>query len=263
MSLSKHRVRRVHVLVKAFPQHSAKYEETVCCAGVVDDGSLIRLYPIAFRRLALPHRFTRFDQIEALITRAGSDPRPESFHVDHDSIRVVEHGSNLPDAAKVRLWQPHIVPSLEDLLSQYQSNGRSLGIVRPDPGSARFFWRDAEPEEQDDSRGVQASFLDTPLQPLQPPELTFFYRYTSAGKEHTQAIHDWEVQAAYLAYQRQYGSRDEALKMMAHEYGTNMLTRNLHFIMGNMHKRPWQFIIIGLLRSGLDPAELSKQGALL
>jgi hypothetical protein len=33
--------------------------------------------------------------------------------------------------------------------------------------------------------------------------------------------------------------------------------------MGNMHKRPWQFIIIGLLRSGLDPAELSKQGALL
>jgi hypothetical protein len=25
--------------------------------------------------------------------------------------------------------------------------------------------------------------------------------------------------------------------------------QNLHFIMGNMAKRPWQFIVIGLLRS--------------
>lgn len=104
--------------------------------------------------------------------------------------------------------------------------------------------------------------FDAPLQPLQPPELTFFYRYTSSGKEHTQSIQDWEVQAAYLAYQRQYGSRERALEMMAQEYGTNLPTRNLHFIMGNMAKRQWQFIVIGLLRSGLDPAELARQAAL-
>ena len=51
--------------------------------------------------------------------------------------------------------------------------------------------------------------------------------------------------------------------MMDQEYGANMPTRNLHFIMGNMAKRPWQFIVIGLLRSGLDPAELARQGQLL
>jgi hypothetical protein len=39
-------------------------------------------------------------------------------------------------------------------------------------------------------------------------------------------------------------------------------TRNLHFIMGNMAKLQWQFIVIGLLRSGLDPQELAKQGSL-
>jgi hypothetical protein len=54
----------------------------------------------------------------------------------------------------------------------------------------------------------------------------------------------------------------QQLEMMANEYGVNIPTRNLHFIMANMAKRPWQFIVIGLLRSGLDPAELAKQGAL-
>lgn len=76
----------------------------------------------------------------------------------------------------------------------------SLGIVRPDPDSLKFFWKDAEHEDQEDARSVQASLLDEPLRPLKPQKFPFFYRYTSGGKEHTQSIQDWEVQAAYLAY---------------------------------------------------------------
>jgi hypothetical protein len=34
----KHQKRRVRILVKAFPQPSTKHEETVCCAGVTEDG---------------------------------------------------------------------------------------------------------------------------------------------------------------------------------------------------------------------------------
>ena len=51
--------------------------------------------------------------------------------------------------------------------------------------------------------------------------------------------------------------------MMAQEYGANIPARNLHFITGSMAKRQWQFIIIGLLRSGLDPQELARQQQLL
>ena len=67
------------------------------------------------------------------------------------------------------------------------------------------------------------------------------------------------MQATYLGYQREYGSREKALEMMAQEYGQNIPTRNLHFIMGTMANRQWQSIVIGLLRSGLDPQELSKR----
>ena len=70
MTLSKHRTLRVRILVKAFPQHSEKYQETVCCAGVTDDARLIRLYPITFRRLAAENQFNRYDLIEALLTKA-------------------------------------------------------------------------------------------------------------------------------------------------------------------------------------------------
>lgn len=259
---SKHQRLRVRILVKAFPQHSEKHEETVCCAGVTDNHRLIRLYPITYRRLAKEHQFNRYDLIQALSTKASNDNRPESYRVDHDSIQVIERGK-LTDEAKVRLWQPHITTSLAALQEEHRTAGRSLGIIKPDPGSLRFLWKDAEHEEQEDTRSVQASLFEAPLRPLKPPELTFFYRYTSGGAEHTQSIQDWEVQATFLNYQRDYGSREKALEMMAQEYGQNIPGRNLHFIMGNMAKRRWQFIIIGLLRSGLDPAELAKQGVLL
>jgi hypothetical protein len=263
MALSKHVRTRVRVLVKAFPQHSDKYEETVCCAGITDDNRLIRLYPITYRRLAPEHQFNRFDLIEALLTKASNDARPESYRVDHDSIKVIERGTGLTDENKVRLWQPHIDASLTALHEEHKEKGRSLGIIRPDPDSLKFFWKDAEHEDQEDTRSVQASLLDEPLRPLKPQEFTFFYRYTSGGTEHTQSIQDWEVQAAYLAYQKQYGSREKALEKMAQEYGENIPKRNLHFIMGNMAKRQWMFIVIGLLRSGLDPKELARQGRLL
>ena len=164
----------------------------------------------------------------------------------------------------MRLWLPFIAPSLADLHAQNRSDAkRSLGIVRPDAGSLKFFHRAANAEEQDDAKQVQASLFDQPLTPLAPTEFTFGYRFTSAGNAHEYSIQDWEVQAAYLAYQRQYGSKDQALVMLAQEYGENIPRDNPHFIMGTMKRRPHQFLLIGILRSQLDPQELAKQIPLL
>src|ERR1700743_2855342 len=57
------------------------------------------------RRLAKEHQFNRYDLIEATLTKASNDGRPESFRVDHDSIRVIERGTKLTDANNARLWQ--------------------------------------------------------------------------------------------------------------------------------------------------------------
>jgi hypothetical protein len=267
MGLTKHRALRVRILVKAFPQPSEKYEETVCCAGVTEDGrELLRLFPVRFRRLPPEQRFERYDLVEITATKA-SDPRPESYKVDEGTIRILEHGRALPQRARVQLWQPFIAPSLTALHRENEESERSLGIVRPDRDSLKFIVRpakDADAEDREIADEVlkvqQGSLLETPLTPLEKPEYAFVYRYRSDGCKHEHMIHDWEVQEAYRRYKHRYG--DDALDHLTRMYGQTIPADNLHFIMGTMMAHRRTFIVIGLLRSGLDPAQLAKQGSL-
>lgn len=82
---------------------------------------------------------------------------------------------------------------------------------------------------------------------------------TCAKNPHTHQIHDWEVQGAYFNYKRKYKTEEETLAKMRQAFQENIPTRNLHFILGTMARHPQTFIMIGLLRSGVDPEELSRQ----
>lgn len=109
----------------------------------------------------------------------------------------------------------------------------------------------------------QSSFLEDPLTPVEKPEFTFVYHYTSAKHPHNHQIHRsmtgrWELQEAYRQYKRSYG--DAALDHLKRMYGKTIPAGNLHLIMGTMAAHPRAFIIIGLLRSTLDPDELARQG---
>lgn len=253
-------------MVKAFPQPSKKHEETVCCAGITEDGkSLLRLFPIRYRRLPKEDQFDRFDLVEMTITKA-SDPRPESYRVDEGSIHVLDR-KKLSSEARVRLWSPFIAPSLKQLMAENTTTGRSLGIIKPDPASLKFIIKEASQDTQEDQEVAemlfeQASLLEDALKPLARPKFSFAYHYTCGGHPHKHQIHDWEVQAAFINYRRQYQTEDKALEMLQQEYGQNIPLHNLHFIMGTMASHPKTFIVIGLLRSPLDPKEVIKQGDL-
>jgi len=272
----KHQTRRVRILVKAFPQHSTKHEETVCCAGVTEDSQeFLRLYPIRYRRLPKHDRFRRYDLVEMMTTKATADSRPESYRVDEGSIRLIER-SKLSQESKVRIWRPFIAPSIGALVEENALRGRSLGIIRPKPESLKFLIREAKDSKAEDQEVAdlvyagQASLLEDPLTPLERPRYSFSYQFicadpsrcSCARNPHTHQIHDWEVQAAYFEYKRLYGSEDEVLTKMMHAYQDEIPTRNLHFILGTMAVHPKTFIVIGLLRSGIDPEEMGRQAEL-
>jgi len=40
---------RVLILVKSYPEISKTYAETVCTAGITEDGKWIRIYPLPYR----------------------------------------------------------------------------------------------------------------------------------------------------------------------------------------------------------------------
>jgi len=272
----KHQKRRVRILVKAFPQPSTKHEETVCCAGVTEDGeALLRLYPIRYRRLPKSDQFDRYDLVEMTMTKASSDARPESYRVDEGSIRVIEK-DKLADESKVRLWRPFIAPSIGVLIEENKATSRSLGIIKPDPSGLKFLIKEATDSSADDQEvanlvfNQQASLLEGPLKPLNKPKHSFYYQFTCADSSrctcannpHIHQVHDWEVQATYFNYMHKYKTEDETLAMMAQKYQGEFPHRNLHFILGTMAAHPRTFIVIGLLRSGVDPEELARQGEL-
>lgn len=85
---------RVLITVKASPQTSAKYGDTVCVAGIRVDGrrtDWIRLYPLPFRWMGVEQQFKKFDLIDVEVRRETKDTRPESYRPDIDTIRVVSH----------------------------------------------------------------------------------------------------------------------------------------------------------------------------
>jgi hypothetical protein len=253
------------ILVKAFPQPSQKYEETVCCAGVNAQGEFVRLYPIRYRHLPPEKRFERWDVLEYEATRPTDDWRPESRHVNENSIRIVQSKAQTNDEQRVRLWAPHVSESLSALKEENKATEKSLGIIRPDPGTIKFKARRLSPTSEDDVQ-LQAAFKQVSLIEQNvlselSVEYDFSYHFTSAGHPHVMKIHDWEVQAAYFAYKRRYAHR--ALDMLRQEYEERIPQRNLHFVMGTMKAHPRQFIIIGLLRSSISPEDAMRQGALL
>lgn len=61
--------KRVYILVKTYPTISRKYAELVCTAGILEDGSWIRLYPIPFRLLEDDQKFPKYTWVEVDVER--------------------------------------------------------------------------------------------------------------------------------------------------------------------------------------------------
>ena len=74
--------KRILITVKTYPTLSYEYDELVCTAGVLEDGSWIRLSPIPFRRMDYEKQFKKYQWIEIDVSKRREDMRPESFIPD-------------------------------------------------------------------------------------------------------------------------------------------------------------------------------------
>jgi hypothetical protein len=52
--------KRVFIVVKTYPTISGKYAELVCTAGVLEDGSWIRLYPVVVKEVVAFSRLKHY-----------------------------------------------------------------------------------------------------------------------------------------------------------------------------------------------------------
>lgn len=251
---------KILILVKAYPQPSEKYGESVCTAGITPSGRWIRLYPVDFRNLAIENKFEKWRWIEADIIKS-SDPRPESHKINHDTI------ANLHSVDTSEYWKqrkeiilPLCLSSLEELQELHDSKKTSLGIFKPKqieeliikPTSSE--WSEKKQEALD--RAVNQSALFTKrkvaLKPIEKMPYKFSYKFTCHApdcKGHTLQILDWEINQSYRKWRREYSSEQVALTKIQEKYFVEFTQkRDLYFIMGTLRSmdRFRQFSIIGL-----------------
>lgn len=90
-------MKRVFIAVKTYPTISEKYAELVCTAGVLEDGSWIRLYPIPFRKLEVEQKYPKYSWVQVKVRRNPADFRPETYRPYDLSTIIVEPKPNKVD----------------------------------------------------------------------------------------------------------------------------------------------------------------------
>lgn len=233
------------ILVKASPQISQKYGETVCCAGVTLTGEWVRLYPVTFRRLEDAKQFGRWDRIRFHWRRSKDDHRPESRRVDQQSIEIL---GELAKNERQRLLADLEVTGLNAVAAQ----GKSLALLRPQ--NPRFIIEpktaDEIAQEKSDYESIckqQDMFYQEELLPLEPCPFKFKYRYRTDDGDREGTCQDWETDATFFHWRKRYG-QEQALQQMQQVFGEEYPKKGMVFAMGTHSRYPDVWLINGIVR---------------
>ena len=124
---------RVLITVKTYPIPSEAYRELVCTAGVREDGTFIRLYPLDYRYMPYWQWYKKYQWVRVNVERNVKDPRPESYRPVQGSD-VVPLGDRLSTknnwAERKRFVLAQGVQTMCGLQKMAPSQC-SLGIVKP------------------------------------------------------------------------------------------------------------------------------------
>ena len=231
--------------MKALPQPSKSYGETVCCAGITEDGVWKRLFPIRYRDLTGDQSFGRWDEVEFKYKLPTTDRRDESCHVFEDTI-VVKSKSG-PTKSKIRLLNRMIVGSGKEAASL----GKSLALIRPT--NTRFVWRKKSRAKIDQEREAykyaagQIRMFDMKLAEIEPTPWEFRFHFEDENGQHKYQNGDWEAHAMYWRETKQRGE-EAALKWLDQVFNQEYPEKGMTFAIGNMAKRPQTWQLLGVIR---------------
>lgn len=245
------KVEKILILAKTYPQPSRKSRETVCVAGVNENGELRRLYPIPFRFLEGDKQFRKWQWIEARILRDTSDFRPESHKVDIDSIKLLDViGTEKGWQERRRYFTPLIVTGLESLEIMREQHKTSLGVVKVAEIQDFVIQKEPEPEwsQEQESSLLQSGMFDT-VAALQRSKLVkmphrFYYDILCIGDQAPQRrlILDWELGALYWKMVREHPKQWE--DKMRHRFLEEFRQKDLHLLMGTVKAHPHVWCVV-------------------
>ncbi len=265
---------RILILCKTYPSPSGKHAETSCIAGMENNGSLIRLFPIPFRLIGDERQFKKWQWINVRIDRAPNDRRAESHKVFVDTISL--DGNPVPTkngwAERRSLLQKlAIFDDFTALETARQQSGPTLGIVRP----AKILGLDITPVDRPEwTENEKAKLLQHQQQAglfeatdaksisiLKKLPFDFHYRYASsdASVSYKHKIVDWEIGALFWNCHKIYGEKWEV--PFRDKLERSLPSADLMFLMGTIHRFPDQWLIVSLLYPPKPQTGVGVQGS--
>ncbi len=232
---------KVLITVKTYPLPSTSYQELVCTAGVLPDGSFIRLYPVDYRYQPYWRWYKKYQWIEVDVEKHDRDPRKESYRPKMDTLRPL--GEPLDTKNKWAERKKYVLAqrmrSMEELYELQERENVSLGIVRP----KRVLDLVLEDTEREWKPDWQALFLQQRLfgpqqKPLEKIPFRFSYRFACDDPRckgnHEMMIEDWELGQLFLTLRDSEQSEQVAVQKVKDKFLGQMCAPHVdtHFFVG-------------------------------
>lgn len=255
---------RVLVVVKAAPNPSRQYRDTVCVAGIRVDRrpyTWVRLYPIPFRHMTYQQRFKKYELLELDATPAQEDARAESYRPSLESIQHLEQIPATQAGWKTRFdYLRPLDQGLNtcDLIQGWRNKTQQASLAIIDPRRIRRVavddhegWTKSQLQAMrvfDDSPSLFDQDSTSHVRPLEAPRFHVKVDYDCKApscRGHNSSLIDWEASALDRSLSRD--EREEARMKIAHKYENTVLAerREPRLIIGNMARYPRSYSILG------------------
>lgn len=251
---------RVLITVTTYPLPSRSYDELVCTAGILEDGSWVRIYPVPFRFL----EFHKYQWIELDLIEQERDFRPESRRPSKPDLSDLVVVSKLDTANKWSDRKDACLKNVYTNLSKLIDDSKdpsNLSLAAFCPKAINKFI------VEDDDREWKAEWLEQlrqldlfsrktcgPRIPVDKIPYKFKYEFEDdTGRSSTMTIEDWEVGALYRnCLADAEGDEDTAIAKVRQKYESEFLsTKDITLFLGTTlehhrrrHTNP--FTIIGV-----------------
>lgn len=268
--------KNVLITVTTYPLPSRSYDELVCTAGLLEDGSWIRIYPVPFKFLSglrsdgIVETY-KFTWIEIDLNARTDDFRKESHSPSDYSFKdiIVKDSIQIKGGKKAKLeaWRlrkeictKNLYTDMTKLIADSQDpQNTSLATFKP----TELIGFDIEDDDREwktewveqlkqldmfaiDSNGVKQRKI------IDKIPFKFFYKFKDCfGRQSRLMIEDWEIGQLYFKCYRLYKDEKIAIQKVREKYWDAFKERDLHFFLGttkqwHMRRSTNPFVIIGV-----------------
>lgn len=239
---------KVLITVKTYPTISGKYDELVCTAGFLEDGTMVRIYPIPFRKKSYEEQYKKYDWIELDLVKNKSDFRPESFrpYSFESEIKIIGHldtKNNWFERKNIVLKK--VYTNLGVLISEAHNKNICTSLAVFKPSKIIDFvsipvereWNKKKIDQLKANRD-QINLFEHPENPFDvveklPYKFSFIFE-DDAGKQSKLMIEDWETgQLYWRCFNKHHGDEKKAIDDVRKKYFDDFSkTKDLHFYLG-------------------------------